>query len=137
MTDLERQNKETVLRFNREALEQGNIDAINEIIDLEFVNHTMPGSPKGPQGIIDFTLNILHKGLKNIKVDIHDQVIEDDKVVTRKTIRGIHTDVFMGIKPSGKEVNIQIIDIIRLKDGKYTDHWSIRDIQDLINKSSY
>ncbi|MBS1532670.1 MAG: ester cyclase [Bacteroidetes bacterium] len=136
MTDLERQNKEIVLRFNREALEQGKIDVVNEIIGEDFVNHTMPGSPKGPQGIIDFITNVLHKGLKNIVVDIHDQVVEGDKVVTRKTIRGVHTDVFMGIKPGGTEVSVQIIDIVTLKDGKYTDHWGLRDIQDVINKSS-
>jgi len=135
MTEQEKLNKETVLRFNKEVLENGNIDAIYEIIHPGFINHTAKGSAPGPQGIVDFTVNILHKALTDIKVEIHDQVIENDKVVTRKTIYGTHVDTFMGIAPSGKKAGIGIIDIITLKDGQYTDHWSIRDLQDLIAQS--
>jgi predicted ester cyclase len=136
MTAQEKLNKEIVLRFNKEVLENGNIDAIYEIIHPGFINHTAKGSAPGPQGIIDFTVNVLHKALTDIKVEIHDQIFEDDKVVTRKTIYGIHIDTFMGIAPSGKKAGIGIIDIITLKEGQYTDHWSIRDLQDLIAKSS-
>jgi predicted ester cyclase len=136
MTAQERLNKAVVFRFNKEVLEEGNIDSINEIIHPEFINHTAPGSVKGPKGIIDFTVNILRKALVDIKVEIHDQVVERDKVVTRKTITGIHVGPFMGIQPSNKRVDLRIIDIIALREGQYTDHWSIRDIQDLVNKSS-
>jgi predicted SnoaL-like aldol condensation-catalyzing enzyme len=136
MTEQEKLNKEVVLRFNKEVLEECNVDAINHIIHPEFINHTAPGLAKGPQGIIDFTINVLHKAFKDIEVEIHDQIIKDNKVVTRKTISGIHIEPFMGIKPSGKRAAINIIDIITLKNGQYIDHWSIRDVQDLINKSS-
>jgi len=136
MTEQERLNKATVLRFNKEVLEEGSIEAINRIIHPDFINHTVPGSAKGPQGIIDFTVNILHKALQDVKVEIHDQIVEGDKVVTRKTISGIHIGSFMGVQPSGKRADIKIIDIITLKDGQYTDHWSIRDTQDLVNKTS-
>lgn len=136
MTDKEIRNKEVVLRFNREVLENGNTEAIHEIIHPDFINYTAPGTAPGPQGIIDFTIKIMHKSLTDITVEIHDQVFEDDKVVTRKTINGTHIGNFLGVAPSGKKVKINIIDIITLKDGKYTDHWSIRDIQDMINKSS-
>lgn len=131
MTEQEKQNKETVLRFNKEVLENGNIDAIHEIIHPDFINHSLKGSAHGPQGIIDFTINILHKALTDIKVEIHDQVFEDSKVVTRKTIYGTHIDNFMGVEPSGKRVAIGIIDIIILSNGQYTEHWSIRDLSDL------
>jgi predicted ester cyclase len=136
MTEQEKQNKEVVLRFNKEVLESGNIDAINEIIHPDFINHTAPGSAPGPQGIIDFTINIMHKALTDIKVEIHDQVFEDDKVVTRKTIYGTHIDTFLGVAPSGKRGSINIIDIITLTNGQHTEHWSIRDVSGLINPSS-
>ncbi|MFB9845386.1 ester cyclase [Mucilaginibacter ginsenosidivorans] len=135
MTEQEKQNKAIVIRFNKEVLEKGNIDVINEVIHPDFINHTAPASARGPQGIIDFTINILQKSLSGIRVEIHDQVLEDEKVVTRKTISGTHIAAFMGIPASGREVTISIIDIIILKDGQYTDHWSIRDLQDVIEKS--
>lgn len=40
-------------------------------------------------------------------------------VATRKRITGRHTGEIFGILPSKKEVVIHVIDIIRLKDGRY------------------
>ena len=137
MTAQEELNKATVLRFNREVLENGSIDAINEIISPDFINYTAPpGTPNGPQGIIDFTINAMHKALTGISVQIYDQVIENDKVVTRKTIYGTHIGNFMGVAPSNEPVAINIIDIITVKNGQYVEHWSMRDAQDMINKSA-
>ena len=137
MTEQEESNKATVLRFNREVLENGSIDTIHEIISPEFINYTAPpGTPNGPQGIIDFTINIMHKALTGISVQIHDQVIENDKVVTRKTIYGTHIGNFMGVAPSNEQVAIKIIDIITIKNGQYTEHWSMRDAQDMVDKSA-
>jgi len=63
MTAQEELNKNTVLRFNSEVLENGSIDAINEIISPEFINYSSPpGIPHGPQGMIDF-INVMHKSL--------------------------------------------------------------------------
>jgi predicted ester cyclase len=136
MTKEETINKEVVLRFNEEVIEKANHDAIIEIIHPDFINHTAPqGSAQGQQGIIDFFATF-HKAITDIKVEIFDQVVRDNKVVTRKAIHGIHSDALMGIAPSGKKIQINIIDIVTLEDGRYTDHWSIRDMQDLVNKAS-
>lgn len=137
MANQEEINKQIVLRFNKEVMEKGNVDVLNEIIHPDFINHSAaPGVHPGRQGIIDFTINGMHKALTGVSVEIHDQVAENDKVVTRKTIHGKHIGNFMGIRPSQKSVQIKIIDIITLKDGRYMEHWSVRDVQDLINKSS-
>jgi steroid delta-isomerase-like uncharacterized protein len=58
---------------------------------------------------------------------IHDLIAEDDKVVTRKTFDGTHEGELLGIPPTGKEVTIELIDILRVADGKITDHWSVVD----------
>ena len=137
MTEQEKLNKELVLRFNKEVMGQGNISTLTEIIHPDFINHTAPaGIAKGPQGIIDFTINILHKALQDIEVIIHDQVVEGDKVVTRKTIRGRHIAPLLGVQPSGVVVDINIIDIIVVKNNQYVEHWSIRDIADMMSKSA-
>jgi predicted ester cyclase len=137
MTKQEKLNKEIVLRFNREVLEKGNINAIHEIVHPDFINHNLPpDAVQGPQSIINFTVDILHKALTDITVEILDQVVEGDKVVTRKTGYGTHVDTFMGIAPSNKKVAFKIIDIITLNNGQYMEHWSIMDIRDVIAKST-
>lgn len=136
MTEQELTNKEIVLRFNKEVMQEGNVDTLLEIIHPDFVNHTAPpGTAAGPQGIIDFTIEVIHKALIDREVIIHDQVVENNKVVTRKTIRGRHIAPLLGVQPSNDIVDINIIDIITLKNNRYMEHWSIRDISDMITKS--
>ena len=38
----------------------------------------------------------------------------------------------MGIAPTGKQIKIDVIDIVRLKDGKYMEHWGINTLQTVI-----
>jgi steroid delta-isomerase-like uncharacterized protein len=65
--------------------------------------------------------------LPDLRAIIHDQVADENKVVTRKTLRGTHKGELMGIPPTGKTVDIEVIDILAVKDGKITDHWNLVD----------
>lgn len=38
----------------------------------------------------------------------------------------------MGIAPTGKNVVIDIMDIVRLRDGKITHHWHVADWSSVI-----
>jgi len=126
------QNKKTVQRFNKEFIEQGKLEAFEELIADEVVNHSAPqGSSTGADGMLYFLQNILRAGFPDLKVEILDQLAEADKVTTRKIIQATHTGVFMGIPASGKKVGIQVIDIIRLKDGKYVEHWAVSNLAEV------
>ena len=138
MTQQEKLNKEVVLRYNKEVLEKGNVDAIHEIIHPDFIDHNLPqGAVQGPQGIINFVIEVFHKAFKDITVETLDQVAEDHKVVTRKTIYGTHIAQFMGIAPSNEQVAIPLIDIIVFKNGQFIEHWSIINMQDVMSKSAH
>ena len=65
--------------------------------------------------------------LPDLHAIIHDQVADEHKVVTRKTLRGTHRGDLMGIPATGKTVAIEVIDILAVKDGKITDHWNLVD----------
>jgi steroid delta-isomerase-like uncharacterized protein len=128
-----KKNKEIVLRFNKEFIEQGNMKSFNELVGNDVINHSAPaGTPAGPESMRYFIMEILRKGFPDIKVEIFDQVAEGDKVTTRKALHGTHTGDFMGIPASNKKVTIQVIDVIRLKDGKYAEHWGQSNLSDII-----
>src|SRR5258708_26313572 len=92
------QNKTTVLRFNKEFIEQGNLNSFNELVADNVVNHSAPvGSSKGPDSMLYFLQNILRKGFPDMKVEIFDQIAEGDRVTTRKPIHSTHLGEFMGI----------------------------------------
>lgn len=131
------QNKATVIRFNKEVIEQGNSDTFKALVDDEVINHSAPrGTPNGPESMSYFIFEILRKGFPDIKVEILDQVAEADKVTSRKVFHATHTGEFMGIAPTNKKVSIYVIDIIRLKNGKYTEHWGMSNISEILQQLS-
>lgn len=126
-------NKAIVRRFNKEFIEEGNMDSFNELISPDFINRTAPpGAPVGPEGVVYFFNHLLKPSFTNFTVQIHDQVAEGDKVTNRKTFHATHTADFFGVPASGKKVVMDVIDIIRLKDGKFVEHWGILDMQGLM-----
>jgi predicted ester cyclase len=125
---LQEQNKAIVRRFNTAFIQDSDISAFHEIIDPAVVNHTAPpGFSKGADGMYD-VIELFRNALTGLKVNILRQVAEGDVVVTHKTFNAVHTGPLMGIPPSGQPVTITIIDIVRLHNGKYVEHWGIRDV---------
>lgn len=127
------QNKAVVKRFNKEIIEQGNYDSFKELVSDQVVNHSAaPGTSHGPDGMVHFLRDVLQKGFPDLKVQILQQVGEGDLVTTRKAISGTHKQEILGIPASNKEVQINVIDIIRLKDGKYVEHWAVSNFSDVL-----
>lgn len=126
-------NKIAVKRFNKEFIEEGNLASFHELVAPDVVNHSAPaGSSKGQDGMLFFIQHILRKGFPDMTVQILDQIAEGDKVTTRKIIRATHLGEFMGMPASHKKVDINVIDIVRLRDGKYVEHWGMSNIPDVI-----
>jgi len=126
------QNKDIVTRFNKEVIEQGNLNTFNELMDESFINRTAPPDANGPQGMWHTFNNILRPALSNLKVKIHDQIAEGEKVTTRKSITGTHTGNLLGVAPTNKPITIEVIDIVRIKNGKYFEHWGINTFQSVL-----
>ena len=129
------QNKAIVRRFNKEFIEGGDMNSFNEIIAPDFINQTAPvGTPTGPDGVIYFFNHMLKPAFPDLTVVIHDQVAQDDKVTTRKSFHATHKGDFFGVPATNKNAVMEVIDIIRLRDGKFVEHWGILDTQGLMSQ---
>ena len=131
--DLEN-NKEIVRRFNKEVIEQGNLDSFRQLMDNDFINRTAPTAANGADGMWNTFFNILRPAFPDLKVEIYEQIAEGDKVVTRKAITGTHKGKLFDISPTGKKIKIDVIDIVRVKDGKYIEHWGINTLQTVLSE---
>ena len=121
------ENKALARRFVDEVQTRGNIDAIDEFLADDFVNHSiMPPFPADREGVKQL-FTMFRNAFPDFRAVIHDQVAEGDRVVTRKTFHGTHRGEFLGIAPTGKAVTIDLIDILSLADGKITAHWNVVD----------
>ena len=124
--------KKVVQIFNREVIEAGNPEIFKTIFAPNFVNHSAPPGMTGPEGMLNTFNNVLRPALRNMRVEILDQVAEGEKVTTRKKITGIHAGVLMGVEPTGKAIEIQVIDIVRIENEKYAEHWGINNLPSVL-----
>jgi len=121
------QNKQLTQRVLEEMFEKGRLEAADELVHPEFVNHEAPpGSPQGPAGLKE-TVAWLRGLWGPMRFDLKDEICQADKVVARVVMHGRHVGEFLGKPPSGKEFATKQIHIWRIEDGKLIEHWSVRD----------
>ncbi|MBB5059297.1 putative ester cyclase [Granulicella aggregans] len=126
-------NKAVVRRFNLQVIQEGNEEVFRELMADGFINHSAPkGMSSGPDGMWHTFQNILRPALSDLRVVIHDQIAEGDKVTTRKTISGVHEATLLGAAATGKAIAIDVIDIVRLANGQYVEHWGLNTLGSLI-----
>jgi len=122
------QNKELVRRFYAE-IDAGNIDAMDELVAEDYVDHNpapFPDLPAGREGLKQ-AFRIFWKATPG-RHEIEDQVAEGDKVVTRLTAYGRHEGELPGPLPAtGVDIRETAVAIHRIKNGVIAEHWSDRD----------
>jgi len=122
------QNKALVGRLVEEVFNQRDISVVDEIMSPDFVEHEElpPGIPPGREAP-RVLFSMLHSAFPDFKATIEQLIAEGDKVVLFMTWTGTQAGEFMGIPPTGKRISIGVIDIIRVVDGKFVEHWGIMD----------
>jgi serine phosphatase RsbU (regulator of sigma subunit)/ketosteroid isomerase-like protein len=120
----EEKNKALVRRF-WEAVARGDIDAIDELLAADFVDHsTLAGQEPGREGYKQQVAE-QHAALSEVRCIIEDQLAKGDKVVTRITWRSIHDrGEYFGLMPRDKEVVVTSMAMHRIEGGKIAEEWS-------------
>lgn len=62
-----------------------------------------------------------------MRLDIEDVVAEGEKVLVRLTIRGTHRGELMGVAPTGRPVEVAVLDLFRIRGGRIAEHWALLD----------
>ena len=71
------QNKQLVIRFNKEYVEKGDRKSFEELVAEDVVNHAAPpGTSQGPDSMIHFLQNILRTGFPDLSVEILDRLLK-------------------------------------------------------------
>jgi predicted ester cyclase len=119
--------KALVKRFMDEALAQGKVDVIDELVADDYVEHQeLPGIEPNKDGLKKFAA-MVHDALPDMKVEALKIVEEGDEVWVHSLTSGTHKGEIFGIPATGKKVTWAAIDRVRLKDGKAVEHWGVSD----------
>ena len=120
------ENKAIVRRY-QEIYNSNHLDDLLEVVSEDLLTpRIMPGIPSGIEGA-KTAHQIMLTGFPDYQTLIEDLIAEDDKVVARIRMTGTHTGNFMGIPPTGKQIEFTGIYIARIANGKIVEHWGEED----------
>lgn len=128
------ENKALLHRYMTEIWDTANPDAVERFLDPEYRRHTSPTAQT-----IDLAGQIQRlKGFRaafpDIAIEIEDVIAAADRVAFQSTMRGTHLGEFLRIAPTGRRVTVGLVDVIRIKEGRFVEQWGGPDLFDLLQQ---
>ena len=122
MADLKDLNR----RFYRDVFEKRNVDAIDDLLTEDVIEHEQPppgvDMKPGREGVKQLCAAYLD-GFNPLTVEVHEQYQDGDTVISRLTFHGTHSGTFAGMPATGKTISPDAIDIIRFEGDRMAEHW--------------
>jgi len=111
-----------------DLLNGGDIDAFGDLLADDFVEHEeTPGLAPTRDGVKAF-FSMFIAAFPDLRFEPQDVFASGDKAVARVRATGTHKGEFMGMRPTGKSVDVQLVDMIRFgDDGLAREHWGVFD----------
>jgi steroid delta-isomerase-like uncharacterized protein len=123
----EQENIAVLGRFIEEVINQGNLDAADDIVQENFIElDPLPGQRQGREGLKE-VISMMRGAFPDIHWVADETIAAGEKVVTRFTWTGTHRGPFLGIPPTGKDVTVKGVVIDRLSGGKMADSRILMD----------
>ncbi len=125
--------KSLLRRFYAEV-SAGNLAVIDELVADDVVEHEeFPGLEPNKEGVKQF-FALFRAAFPDVRMEPHEMVAEGDLVSARVTITGTHQGEFMGIPPSGKRIEVETFDLLRIRDGQAAEHWGLIDAMTMMQQ---
>ena len=126
--------KAVVRRNTEEVQSRGKFDVFEELFADDFVDHTpQPGMTPNKDGVRDL-YHRLRVAFPDFRADIHWQAADGELVTTYKTYHGTHQGMFLGVAPTGRKIHFETVDVMRVRNGKITDHWGVANLFSLMQQ---
>ena len=117
-----------------EVFNKGNMKVMDELLSSNVVEHNpFPGQGPGLEGFKK-SLTELRQAFPDLHMTVDDMLADGDKVIIRSTMTGTHKGSFMNMPATGKQVKVEGIDIVRIKDGKAVEHWGVTDTMTMMQQ---
>lgn len=119
---------EHLFRRAYEIMSTGDLAELDELVAEDLVEHAPipPGFPSGREGVKAFMAEY-RKAFPDLRMTI-DKYLEQGDVgcaVLRAT--GTNTGPLMGQPATGKPIDMTMVDIVRVVDGRAVEHWGLSD----------
>jgi steroid delta-isomerase-like uncharacterized protein len=79
---------------------------------------------------------LMKRAFPDLKAQIDDLVVADDKVALRLTLSGTHQGEFQGIPATGRTIGYVSHEFYRVRDGLIAEEWICSDMASLFSQLS-
>lgn len=95
-----------------------NPDKLKEVLAPDFVAHDLPPGVT----LLQFR-QIVNEGFPDQKAEVVELLAEGDRIAACWILSQTHLGTFQGTPPSGKHVTFELLEIVRMKEGKIAERW--------------
>ena len=127
--------KALIERFYDAVFNLPNLTEVRNLIISDYIDHN-PINPKSVSGIdgLKHTAKLLRAGFTDLNIRVKDSIVGRDRIVARIRVRGTHQGEFMGVKPTGKQIDISAIEIYGIVGEKISERWGHLDGIELLQQ---
>jgi len=126
--------KAVVRRNTDEVQGRGKFDVFEELFADDFVDHTPQPDMTPDKAGVRKLYGYLRTAFPDFHAEIHWQLADGDRVTTYKTYHGTHEGRLLGIAPTHRTVHFDSVDVMRVQNGKITDHWGVGNLLSLMQQ---
>lgn len=114
-----------------EEVEKGRVP--EEIITKDFKAHIPGMPPMDAKGFGEFEAGF-QAGFHDVDHRLHDIMSDNDRVAVRLTLEAKNKGEFMGIPPSGKDVQVEGSAFFRIENDRVAEFWGFIDMMGLMQQ---
>ena len=119
--------KAIVRRFYTTVVAAGQLSTIDSLVGAGYVDHNAGADAgRGPH-VVRNHLDAIRSTFPDFRLTIEEMIAEGDLVATRVTGRGTHLGEWVGIRPTGRVVQLRGINQDRVVGGRIVEHWGEAD----------
>jgi predicted ester cyclase len=108
-----------------DGFNHGRLDSLADVVADDLIEHQL-GAESGLTGLQSL-IRGLREPFPDLHLEIQDAVTSGDMVWARIRARGTNTGSLWGRPATGASMDITVIDIARVVDGKLVEHWGVAD----------
>lgn len=123
-SDTELMNISLTKRFFEEVFNQHRRETIYELISPECINHYEHQDLKGPEEWEKKFLDMFLGAIPDVHTEINEIAADGDTVIVKWAARGTFTNEFLGVKPTGKNLEYGGITWIKIENGQSVESWN-------------
>jgi steroid delta-isomerase-like uncharacterized protein len=120
-------------RIVDELWRRGDPSAVDRYFTEDYAGHDPLFPRRGRQQLRE-VVQRYRSAITGLRYEVHDVLVDGDRVAARWTVTGRHTGPLFGIAGTGRPLEVNGMSINRFRDGQIAEAWLFNDTLSLLRQ---